>query len=170
MSNIRSQEMPPQPSQGSLLSALPSSWRAALPAGLPPYALTLVQLGDDHQDGDWCEVAPELVASALSVESPVDYVQSGGLGSFHDFDDHFASIPDNRFRLFRDKDLVVEGPPLSLEQAEQPRGSVTFDGRPHYHCLLPSLNQIGFEVRMHEKQHARTVLAEAQLLRPYWLL
>ncbi len=118
MLKIRSQEMPPLPSRGSLLSAPASPWRTALPAVRPPYALTRVQLGDDHPGGDWCEVAPELVASALSSQSQVISVQSGGLGNWHDFDDHPASISDNRVRLFRDKDLAVEDPPLSLEQAE----------------------------------------------------
>jgi hypothetical protein len=118
MLKIRSQEMPCLPSRGSLLSVPSNSWRTALPAELPCYALTRVQLGNDHPDGDWREVAPELVASALSVQSHVISVQSRGLGNFHDFDDHRASISDNRVRLFRDKDLAVEGPPLSLEQAE----------------------------------------------------
>jgi len=139
MLKIRSQEKPSLPSRGSLLSDPSSSWRTALPAELPPYALTRVQLGNDHPDGDWCEVPPELVASALSFQSQMISVQSRGLGNFHDFDDHPASISDDRVRLFRNTDLAVEEPPLSLEQAEP--NSLTLESS-RFRPPMRHLNQI----------------------------
>ena len=62
------------------LSAL---WRPALPAGLPPHAITLVQLEDAESDADWCKITPDLVMAALPVESPVHHAAGPRPGASH---------------------------------------------------------------------------------------
>ena len=144
-------------------------WPAALLKDLPGNAVSLVQVGTETEEGDWSPVADALVRSAIDAQQPVVYVQSGGLGDFYDVDDVLHAIKVPSFKLFRDRDLLVRGPSLGLVAQSQLRSSVV-DGRPVYACVLPSLDQIAYEVAQHERTHgpALVILAEATLLRPYF--
>lgn len=150
---------------------LPAELVQCLPSGIPGAALTLVQLGDLQEEGDWCDIAPLLICAALEAEAPVAYVQCGGLGDFYDFDHELKQETNSLFFRFEDEDLLVSGPPLR-EAADREQRAFTRDGRPVYACGIPSLNKIDQALRSHEQQHGPTLalLAEASLLRPYWLL